>query len=894
MSDDKKTAVQSAQLRQMCAASNKAQAVSLLVAALLAYVQHDVVGANAIAVWYALIVLAVLVRTSLVAAYRRATVGSATAPRAWLLRFRFSVLFSGLTWGAASVLLFPDSDLQYQMFLAVILTGLTAGGVVSYSADLVSAFVYSSAILTPLAIRLFGAGGSLTTAMGGAVVLYLGFMVMSLKHINRSGSENIVLRLEAIERENAVKANEERYRLFLTYSPVGIYHYNTNLIMTYCNTRFASIFNNTPESLIGADINRLKDQSVLPALKKALNGEMSYYEGYYQATYSEAARWIEMTCAPFRDSEDRVVGGIAIVQDITERRLMELRDQLHMKVLESLAEGVPLAEVLETIVLGIEHIYSGMLCSILLLDEDGRHLALGSAPSLPDFYNAAIDGLEIGPGVGSCGTAAFTGKRVIVEDIATHPYWTQYRELAHHAGLGSCWSEPIKDSSGNVLGTFAIYHHSAHVPSQKDIELIVQTSQVAGLSIERKRAEAATLQAKENAEALAQSKSEFLANMSHEIRTPMNAIIGLSQLALNQETSDTVRGYLEKINIASENLLGILNDILDFSKMEVGKLGIEYASFSLGTLVDNLRNLFSVSAAEKRLELLIESDPAIPGELMGDILRIQQVLFNLLGNAIKFTEHGRVRVRLQLLEAGESQARIRFSVSDTGIGMAPEQLEKLFQPFSQADTSITRRFGGTGLGLAISYRLLQLMDSRLRVDSVPGKGTTFSFDLRLATAAPVAQAAARQHQVEREPGALSKDLRELGRQLSGMRVLVAEDNIVNQRVVTEFLKLAGISADIANNGVEALQLLEKHAYDAVLMDMQMPEMSGVEATMQIRKQPRYANLPIIALTAGVTQEDHDKCLASGMNDFLAKPVSPRGLVRVLTRWVGNAEAPARE
>jgi PAS domain S-box-containing protein len=395
--------------------------------------------------------------------------------------------------------------------------------------------------------------------MGMAVLLYLGFMTMSLKHINRSVSENIVLRLEAIEREDAVKANEERYRLFLTYSPVGIYHYNTNLIMTYCNTRFASIFNNTPDSLIGADINRLKDQSVLPALKKALNGEMSYYEGYYQATYSEAARWIEMTCAPFRDSEDRIVGGIAIVQDITERRLMELRDQLHMKVLESLAKVVPLAEVLETIVLGVEHIYSGMLCSILLLDDEGRHLTLGSAPSLPDFYNAAIDGLEIGPGVGSCGTAAFTGKRVIVEDIATHPYWTHYRELAHRAGLGSCWSEPIKDSSGNVLGTFAIYHHSPHMPSQKDIELIVQTSQVAGLS----------------------------------------------QLALNQETSDTVRGYLEKINIASENLLGILNDILDFSKMEVGKLGIEYASFSLGTL-----------------------------------------LFNLLGNAIKFTEQGRVLVRV--------------------------------------------------------------------------------------------------------------------------------------------------------------------------------------------------------------------------------------------------------
>ncbi|WP_262965484.1 PAS domain S-box protein [Methylobacter psychrophilus] len=398
---------------------------------------------------------------------------------------------------------------------------------------------------------------------------------------------------------------------------------------------------------------------------------------------------------------------------------------------------------------------------------------------------------------------------------------------------------------------------------------------------ERKHNEAIIVLAKERAEALAKSKSQFLANMSHEIRTPMNAIIGLSQLALNKNFSPEAVDYLDKINRASTSLLIILNDILDLSRLEVGRVAIEYKHFHLDGLLDTLHNLFDAAAKEKNLAFTIVLAGDVPLGLIGDASRLQQVLINLLGNAIKFTAHGSVTLTIMLQQIDQSQARLLFSVADTGIGLSSQDQEKLFKPFSQVDDSITRRFGGSGLGLAISNNLLQLMGSRFTLDSTPGRGSCFSFELVMAVL-PLT----RPYKLESPTGRLASTLSDFSQLLTGSRILVAEDNHLNQQVVSEFLELSGISVKIANNGQEALTLLlEQGEFDAVLMDMHMPVMDGFEATRQIRNQLRFVTLPVLALSAGVTQEEQEECLASGINDFISKPINPVKLLSTLAQWI---------
>jgi diguanylate cyclase (GGDEF)-like protein/PAS domain S-box-containing protein len=332
------TAIQSAQLRQLLSVSRVSLLTSISLAAFLAYMQREVISSSDLLVWCSLMVLASLLRAALVYSPQRSPVNDDAAVRVQLGKFRFGVMVAGAVWGAAGFLLFPTNDPRHEMFLIFTLAGMTAGGVASFSADLISAVIFSLLIILPITIRLFVAGDSLSVAMGMAVMLYLGFMILSLWRINRNIFENITLRLEAAAREEMVREGKERYRLLLSHLPVGIFHYDTNLVITYCNDRLAAMLHSSVERVIGRDLKLLKEQAIQSCMRKALEGDMGYYEGHYFATFSEADGWIYTTCTPFQNGGGKIVGGIAIVQDVTERKVAE--DQI-----KNLAFYDPLTEL---------------------------------------------------------------------------------------------------------------------------------------------------------------------------------------------------------------------------------------------------------------------------------------------------------------------------------------------------------------------------------------------------------------------------------------------------------------------------------------------------------------------------------------------------------------------
>jgi PAS domain S-box-containing protein len=400
---------------------------------------------------------------------------------------------------------------------------------------------------------------------------------------------------------------------------------------------------------------------------------------------------------------------------------------------------------------------------------------------------------------------------------------------------------------------------------------------------ERNLATAALAAARDAAVEASNMKSAFLANMSHEIRTPMNAVIGMNELLLDTELSDEQRFLAAQAAQSGEQLLAIINDVLDVSKIEAGRLELDLTDFDLHTLIDQVCATARLQVGQRGVALELEFGDDVPDRVHGDAARLRQVLTNLLSNAAKFTREGEIRVRV----TSGPDAPVRFAVSDTGIGIDATVLVQMFEPFTQADTSTTRVFGGTGLGLAIARDLVALMGGTIGADSDPGSGSTFWFELPLG--------AARTPDVNATLDA-RRPSRESTHSGDGPTVLIVEDNPINQLVAVRSLERCGIRADVASDGLEALDALAARRYDAVLMDCQLPVMNGYDATIEIRRreQKTGGHVPIIAMTASAMTGDRDLCIKAGMDDYVTKPIRPHHLADVLNRWINTRSAPAAD